>query len=328
MRAIDIHCDTLMAAYFKNGKGADIYEFPEAMIDIKRMKKGDALAQFFAIFIPPQSGYKDWYGVEAVPDEEYIKACAEIFENSVSAHSEVIAKAENAGEIQENERQGKMSAVLTMEDGVAVQGKMENLERFYKLGVRALSLTWNFENCFGAPNSKDPEMMQKGLTPFGKEAVGYMQELGILVDVSHLSDGGFKDVAEICRKPFAATHSNCRALCPHTRNLTDEMIRTLGNAGGVSGLNFGPEFLNEDITSRESTAALLAKHARHMADTGGADCVAIGSDFDGIGGNIEISDCSRMELLERALQKEGFSGNEIEKIFNKNVLRVMKESMK
>ncbi len=323
-----MHCDTLMAAYFKKGKDADIYEFPGAMVDLKRMEKGEAMAQFFAVFMLPQNGYKDWYGVEPVSDEEYLEACVGIFERSVSGHPELIAGAGCAEDIMKNKEQGRMSAVLTMEDGAIVGGRMENLEHFHRMGVRALSLTWNYENCFGAPNSKDPEVMQKGLTAFGKEAVEYMQELGILVDVSHLSDGGFKDVAEICKKPFAATHSNCRALCPHTRNLTDDMIRTLGNAGGVSGLNFGPEFLNADITCRESTALLLAKHARHMADVGGVDCVAIGSDFDGIGGNLELGDCSKTVLLEDALRKEGFSGNDIEKIFYKNVLRVMKESMK
>lgn len=328
MHVIDMHCDTLMAAYFKKGKEADIYEFPEAMVDLKRMKQGEVTAQFFAVFIPPQDVYREWYGVRPVSDEEYIKACVGIYEQSVSAHPELIAKAVCAEDIIKNEKDGKISAVLTMEDGVAVQGEMDNLERFWQMGVRALSLTWNFENCFGAPNSRDPEIMQKGLTDFGKEAVGYMQELGMLVDVSHLSDGGFRDVAEICKKPFAATHSNCRALCPHPRNLTDDMIRILGESGGVSGLNFAPEFLNEDISCRDSTAFLLAKHARHMADLGGVDCVAIGSDFDGIGGNLEISDCSKFVLLEEALRKEGFLGSEIEKIFNKNVMRVIKESMK
>ena len=106
------------------------------------------------------------------------------------------------------------------------------------------------------------------------------------------------------------------------------MLRTLGNAGGVTGINFGPEFLNEDIECKDSTAALMAKHARHMADTGGIDCVGIGSDFDGIQGNLEISDCSKVYLLEDALKKEGFSGGEIEKIFWKNTFRVIEDAMK
>lgn len=223
---------------------------------------------------------------------------------------------------------GKLSAVFTIEDGRAVQGKMENIKRFYDMGVRAMTLTWNFENCFGAPNSKDPAIMNKGLTDFGKEAIVYMQELGMLVDVSHLSDGGFYDVANICKKPFVATHSNARALCPHQRNLKDDMIRLLGNAGGVTGLNFGPEFLNEDITCKDSTAKLMAKHARHIANLGGVDCVAVGSDFDGIEGNLEISSPAKMELLADALKAEGFTAAEVDKIANGNVLRVMDEATK
>lgn len=107
-----------------------------------------------------------------------------------------------------------MSAVLTMEDGRMVNGEMEKLEYLYEEGVRAISLTWNGANCFGFPNSREKEIMEAGLTSFGKEALERMNELGILIDVSHLSDGGFYDVARISKKPFAATHSNCRALTP------------------------------------------------------------------------------------------------------------------
>ena len=246
--------------------------------------------------------------ITPLPDEEYIKTLASFLFQNVKKHQDLICMAYNGEDVERNLSAGKMSAVLTMEEGRAVDGKLENLKRFYDIGFRALSLT--------------------GLTPFGREAVSYMQELGMLVDVSHLSEGGFYDVADICKKPFAATHSNCTALCPHPRNLTDDQIRVLGNAGGVTGINFAPEFLNEDMTSKTSTAARMAMHARHIADVGGVECVGIGSDLDGIFGNLEISDCSKMQLLADALEKEGFTGSEIEKIFYRNVLRVMKDSMK
>ena len=325
---MDMHCDTLMAALLRKGRDADLYEFPEAMVDFKRMKQGDYLAQFFAIFIVPPQMYTDWLKMEPIEENDYINSCVEIFNNNMKAHSDIIAPARNAEDILENQKKGLMSGVLTMEDGCAVRGNMENLKRFYDAGVRALSLTWNAPNCIGAPNSTDPEVMKTGLTDFGKEAVAYMQDLGMLVDVSHLSDGGFYDVASICKKPFVATHSNCRVLCPHQRNMTDDMIKVLGNAGGVAGINFGPEFLNEDITCKDSTAALMAKHARHMADLGGVECVGIGSDFDGIGGNLEISGSDKIGLLADALSKENFSGSDIDKIVQGNVLRVMKDAMK
>ncbi len=209
-----------------------------------------------------------------------------------------------------------------------MDGKLENIKRFYDMGVRVLSLTWNAPNCFGFPNSTDPEIMSKGLTDFGKDAIIYMQELGMLVDVSHLSDGGFYDVANICKKPFVATHSNCRSLSPHQRNLTDDMLRVLGDAGGVTGINLGPEFLNADITCKDSTAALMAAHARHMANHGGVGCVALGSDFDGVEGSLQISDPTKMELLADALKAEGFTSSEIDQIAWGNAMRVLEEAVK
>lgn len=171
--------------------------------------------------------------------------------------------------------------------------------------------------------------MELGLKPFGKEAVVYMQqELGMLVDVSHLSDGGFYDVAALCQKPFIASHSNARALSPHPRNLSDKMLGILGEKGGVAGLNFYGCFLNEDIRCDRSRAKRIAQHARYMADKGGVECVGLGSDFDGIDGNMELTGCEKMPLLWDALKEEGFHESEIEKIAHQNVLRVIGEAMK
>ena len=234
----------------------------------------------------------------------------------------------NANDIRTNMSAGLSSAVLTMEDGRAVDSSLDRLRQFYDQGFRAIALTWNMENCFGYPNSRDPEKMSLGLKSFGKDAVRYMQELGILVDVSHLSDGGFWDVAELCQKPFIASHSNCRALSPHPRNLTDEMIRALADKGGVAGLNFLPGFVEADTNADYSSATSIAKQARHMADVGGIECVAIGTDFDGFSGGAEISDCTKMDLLFTALEKEGFTSRQLELIARDNILRVMDDAVK
>lgn len=330
MHVIDMHCDTLMKACFQdvqNAWNANIYEMPDCSVDLKRLHESGAMAQFFAIFMPDPMAF-EWLKIPVISDEKYISTCVRIFEQSTTVHADIVAAARNAADIRKNYGDGKVSAVLTMEDGRAVNGKMENLERFYDMGIRALSLTWNTPNCFGYPNSKDASIMSKGLTDFGKDAVVYMQELGILVDVSHLSDGGFYDVAKLCKKPFVATHSNVRALSPHQRNLTDDMLRILGDAGGVAGINFGPEFLNADTTCKDSTTAQIAAHARYMADCGGVDCVALGSDFDGIEGNLEVNSPLKMELLEASLKAEGFTSNEIDKIAHRNVLRVMEAAVK
>ena len=175
----------------------------------------------------------------------------------------------------------------------------------------------------------------KGLKPFVKEAVQYMEELGILVVTSHLNFGGFDDLCEIMKKPFVATHSNAMALCPHKRNLDDSRLKKLAAKGGCTGLNFGPEFLNKDTQSaekndfcRDTTAYLIAEHARHIADVAGVDTVALGTDFDGIGGNLEVGSPDQMWILERELKRHGFTESEIDKIAYRNVLRVMDEAVK
>lgn len=332
MKVIDMHCDTLMIAYLLKKK--DLFSINEqkpemgffgSMVDFQKMKLGQGLAQFFAVCLLPEE-MKTQGGVKAGA-EEYISCCVGILKDSVKMHNDIIEMAYNAEDILENQKRQKMSAVLTMEDGSVVQNNMDNISRYYYMGFRAIGLMWKNPNCFGWPDSDNRDLMNHGLTEFGKEAVPYIQQLGMLVDVSHLSDGGFYDVSRLSKKPFVATHSNCRELCPHSRNLSDDMIRLLADKGGVVGLNFAPEFLDCNVNKPESTANLIAKHAAHMKNTGGIDCVAIGTDFDGIGGNLEIKNCSEMDLLLDALRKEGFSEGEMDKICYKNVLRVMRDGM-
>ncbi len=326
MKYIDTHCDTLMGAYLD--PNFDLLSNPKTMVNFEKMKAGGAMAQFFAMFLPPP-GAEKWMKLEKpIDDEDYLAKLSAALKRNVAANSDIIAMAHNAEELLANEKAGKMSAFLTIEDGRSVQGSMENLERYYDMGVRLISLTWNFKNCFGSPNSSDPVIMAEGLTDFGKDAVVRMQELGMLVDVSHLSDGGFMDVAKLAKVPFIASHSNCRALSPHQRNLTDEMIKILADKGGVSGINFGPGFLNEDTKAKDSTNELIVKHIKHFVNVGGSDCVGLGSDFDGIGGNLEVGSSDKVPMIWDLLHKEGFSDDLIEKIAWKNHFRVIKEAMK
>ena len=163
--------------------------------------------------------------------------------------------------------------------------------------------------------------MQKGLKPFGIDAVAHMNELGVLIDVSHLSDGGFYDVARYSEKPFIASHSCCRALCDHPRCLTDEMLHILGDAGGVCGVNFYSFFLKEG--SRDTTIELVVRHMLHIRDTAGIDALCFGSDFDGIGGcTLEFRDYSGFPRILNAMERH-FSGGEIEKICRGNALRIL-----
>jgi membrane dipeptidase len=322
---IDMHCDTLEQALVY-GKDT-IWELPDAMLDVARLKKAGAAAQFFAMFLP-QREEAAWFGKKEMPGlEELMQEMYGIYQNTLRQHSDVIVSATNYTELMENHRAGKLSAFLTIENGSLIQGELSNIERFYEMGVRLITLTWNDANCLGVCHSTDPSEMEKGLTPFGKEAVSYMNELGILVDVSHLSDGGFYDVADVTDKPFVASHSNCRALSPATRNLTDDMIRVLAERGGVAGINFAPFFLNESLEDRKSRIFRMCDHIEHFIRVGGTECVGIGTDFDGIDGEFEIPDCTGMEQLFTALSHRGISGDVIDKIAFSNVARVIKDVM-
>ncbi|AEF80889.1 membrane dipeptidase [Leadbettera azotonutricia ZAS-9] len=315
-----MHCDTLMTAYQK--KREDIFT-TDTMLDIKRLKEYGAMAQFFAIFMPGPGSDSFANAGGQFPDDEYIAYCLKVFENALVRHSDSIAQALTGNDVVKNSKAGKTSAILSFEDGRPIAGRLENLDAWHQKGIRLITLTWNGENCFGFPNSLDKTEMAKGLKPFGKEAILCMNELGIIIDVSHISAGGFFDVAELSKKPFVASHSNSYTLSPHQRNLTDEQIKLLADAGGVTGLNFAAQFLNADIECKKNTAALISAHAKYIKKIGGIDCVGLGSDFDGIEGELEIGKVQDLPLLFDQFSRDGFTDDEIERIAWKNTLRVM-----
>lgn len=322
MKFADLHCDTLLSVLTQNGVSPEHLWKNQGHLDLTRLLGAGAAIQFFAIFLPPierlaAAGYSHEF--TCVQD-----AC-QLLDQALTLKPDSVRLALTAEDLHRNLHSGCASAIRTVEDGRLVDGSLHNLDRLFTMGIRLITLTWNYANCFGYPNSTSSAEMSRGLTDFGKEAVLHMNELGILVDVSHLSDGGFWDVQKIAKKPFIASHSNARALCPHPRNLTDDMIRALGNAGGVIGLNFCPSFLEtapEGETPRSTIAALL-RHARHLANVGGIDCVAIGSDFDGISGELEISGVQDMPNLLEQLATAGFTSGDIDKIALQNVTRVL-----
>lgn len=324
MKILDMHCDTLGIA-MRDYENFSLLK-NEASVDFQKMQKGNYMGQFFAMFLPPRQ-FAERMGRTLPEDDEMIRIMSSTLYRELEKHSDLIAFAGNAADLEKNNKDGKMSAFLTIEDGRSVEGSFEKLQGYYDLGVRLISLTWNYANCFGSPNSLDKEVMNTGLTQFGKEAIEWMNDKGMIVDVSHLSDGGFFDVAKLSKKPFVASHSNCRALSNHQRNLTDEMIPLMANAGGVAGINFAPAFLAEDITSKDSLVSDMVRHIKHFVKVGGIECVGMGSDFDGIGGNLEVKDASMMQMIFEALRKEGFSEDQIEKIAYTNVLRVIKETL-
>ena len=217
--------------------------------------------------------------------------------------------------------------LLTIEDGGVMGGEMQKLYRAYEDGVRLVTLTWNHENEIGYPNSTDRDIMQKGLKPFGFEVLEEMNRLGMVIDVSHLSDGGFLNVAEFVKKtgmPFVASHSNARAITAHPRNLPDMYIRKLSEAGGVMGLNFASHFLSDtQPPDGESRICDMVTHILHIRKIAGSEVLAIGSDFDGVESRMEIDSPAKMVMLYETLHQTGLSEDELEKIFYKNAQRVL-----
>ena len=315
MRLIDMHCDT----FWLMMRQQDVsLQKNDLCIDIEKMRTAGSMAQFFASFI-----HMDHFQGDNAFEDAYQHALQMIAygKKELVKCSDSIATAHNYDELIANHDNGKMSAILTVEEGGIINGKMEYLEELYRQGIRLITLTWNHENCIGFPNSREPELMNRGLKAFGIEVVRRMNELGMLIDVSHLSDGGFWDVVHYSTKPFVASHSNARALCNHPRNLTDEMIKALAEKGGAAGVNFYPYFLREN---GKATVADITEHLWHTYQVGGEDVVAFGTDFDGFDeGELDITHMGEMHYVYDSIRKRGFTQRQMDKILNGNILRVM-----
>lgn len=331
MKIIDLHCDTIMRFRTEHLRGME-----NSHIELKKLRDGETLAQCFAIWVPYNQ--KD---VKETPEEYYDRAY-EAYLREMELCKDEILPAYTVADVERNDAAGKMSSILTVEDSVTLNGKLENVDRYYEQGVRMVTLTWNYENSVGFPQSMDPEKHMLGLKPFGIEAVRRMNELGIAVDVSHLSEGGFWDVHKHSSKPFIASHSCARALCDVGRNLTDEQLRALADKGGVVGINYYSRFLYNpgDMKNRDYSViyqnyrgesgddytpiSVVVEHLKHMYNVGGADILALGSDYDGMGSTLEWKDAGGQQLLVRELEKH-FKPDVVEKICCKNAMRALRD---
>ena len=312
---VDLHCDTIMECMLK---GQGLAGRP-GHINLEKLQKAGSMAQCFALFTI-SNDMQDEFGYHGEVYDTYNKMY-EIFSREMELNKDVIRQVRSAEDILKNNAEGKLSAILTIEDCIFVEGKMERIEEMAKRGVKMASLTWNYENSIGYPNSKDAELHKLGLKPFGIEAVEAMNDLGIIVDVSHLSEGGFWDVIKYSKKPICASHSCARALCDHSRNLTDEQLKAMGETGSVVGVNFYSAFLEKDNLIFTRDEAIL-KHMVHIKNKAGIETLALGSDFDGIDCELEMKDFSGFPALIEKMQKH-FTDDEIDLITHKNFLRIL-----
>lgn len=305
---VDAHCDVLTA--MEREKRSLGKKSGTGHVDLTRLKQGGVNVQFFAAYISPVYIPRALTRALELIDHFY----AELEDNA-----QEIMLVKNFLGIQEALAQGKIAALLTIEGGEALNGSIEVLRILYRLGVRCLTLTWNNRNEIG--DGVCEERTKGGLTRFGEEVVREMNQLRMLVDVSHLSVAGFWDVLEVSNWPVIASHSNCRKLCDHPRNLTDEQIKSLAAAGGVIGLSFYPEF----IQAVEPSLDKLLDHVEHIAGVAGTDCIGLGSDFDGFQDTLfGLEDVSRLPVLTEGLLRRGFAGEEVQKILGGNFLRLLK----
>ena len=305
---IDLHCDTIMQLLDHPDSG-DLYR-NTWKIDIEKLQKAHSKVQDFALFIN-LGKTNDPYGRY----EEMRNLCT----SQIHLYGEHIQHVLSYQDVESVYKSGKIGALMSIEEGGVLGGDLDKLNQAYQDGVRLITLTWNYPNGLGEPHCGE---QHKKLTPKGIEFVEAMQDLGIIVDCSHLNDAGTEQLGDILDVPFVASHSNAREVTAHTRNLPDNLIKLIANKGGVIGLNFAQAFLG---TSPMSRIEDIVKHGLYLINKGGEDVIALGTDFDGIKPNTEIKDASEMYRLYDAFKEAGLSVEQCEKLFWKNADRLLKE---
>lgn len=330
MKVWDLHCDTLSELRHAQLNGAPkSFAHNDLMIDLQRLKQSGYGLQCFACFVDL-----------GAPEDPMHTALQEmdIFHNLLAQYPDDLVWVRTGEDVKKLADDHRIGAMLTVEEGGTCHGDLAVLRDFYRLGVRMMTLTWNHKNELAEPNV-GPDYNEDtwpvapnttgGLTECGVAFVREMERLHMLVDVAHLSDAGIRDVLQYSTRPFVASHSNARACCPHVRNLPDDLLRAMGEKGCLIGLNFCPAFLDNspqrhDLKSRVTD---MARHAQYIMNLAGEDALALGSDFDGIGGELEIAGAQDMPRLAEGLCKAGLTETQVEKIFWDNAARFFAENL-
>lgn len=309
----DCHCDTLTELYNKN---ASLYE-NEQHFDIKRQIALGGGLQFCAIYVPTEVfRYQGGLRYTLCLLDKYNQEIKKLHENGIDVLQ--VRTAEDAGNVLKH----KAATLLAIEEGGAIDGSLEALRCLYELGVRAMTLTWSNRNDIA--DGINEEATGSGLTLFGKQVVAEMNRLGMLVDVSHISTAGFWSVIETSTKQIIATHSNAKSLCSHPRNLNDEQIKALAQNGGLAGITFAGQFLEEDW--RNACIESVYKHIDYMLNLiGNDDHIGFGSDFDGISHPpYNIQGVQDYKPLIEYLSKY-YSDETINKITHQNVINLLQK---
>jgi membrane dipeptidase len=299
-------------------------------VHLDRAAEADFAGGFFALYIPSPMPEKPPEGVgyalplpDPIPTEEAARIADAEYEIFCSLPVELATSADDF-------RPGRVAAILHLEGAEPLAPDLSDLEMWYERGLRSLGLTWSRANAFAEgvpfrfPSTGDTG---PGLTEAGEELVRLCNELGILVDLSHLNETGFWDVARLSSAPLVATHSNVNALCASSRNLTDAQLDAIGKSAGVVGINFAVSFLREDGANDAATPLTeIVRHAEYIADRIGVDHVAFGSDFDGALMPEELDGIASLRKLVETFRAAGWDEEAVEKVTHRNWLRVLRET--
>lgn len=321
----DMHCDSVTCAC---NKGENLSVFG-GQVNTQKLKESGCAAQCFALFTD---------GITSAGDFDRFLA----FYSAQIAIDPALCPVYSYSDLQNAVNSGKVGAVLTVENLGFIGGDIESIDNFARAGVKMASLVWNNANALAYPNliMKDglPDFTareERGLTDLGKAAAERLNKNRIIIDVSHLSDGGVSDLLEISTAPVVASHSNGAGVCNVSRNLTDAQLKKIADKGGVAGLNFCRAFVIDGCaqdelaggnrTSGESVFDWLYRHYINMVKIGGEDLPALGSDFDGIAPYPEMADCTRVEDLLEYFSSRGVKGRALDKFAYGNFARVFKE---
>ncbi|MFO7942507.1 MAG: dipeptidase [Bacillota bacterium] len=325
---VDGHIDTLIAAV--KGKRKLGERSDEGHADFPRLREGGVDVQLFAHYIEP----------DFKPDRGLLRfmQMADTFFREVEENSDVAGHARTVADIERLRDRGKLACVMSIEGAEAIRGDLGVLRVLFRLGVRVIGLTWNQRNLLADGIAE--ARTGGGLTELGVAAVREMDRLGIVVDVSHVSDPGFWDVVEVSSRPFIASHSNSREICDHPRNLTDDQIRALARAGGVMGMNFAPNFVHPELGAKadsiygsrgaegapRANLEMVLDHVDHIVGLVGPEHVGLGSDFDGIGDTPDgLENATKLPDLTDGLFRRGYPEKDIRAILGGNFMRVFRE---
>ena len=320
---LDTHCDTPM--FFPEGIHFEQRD-SRILVDLHKMTEGRQDATIMVSYLPqPKIGetFSSKVAFDVKGPTEYADLIFDKIEEIVNANADYIALARTPGDLYENKRHGRKSIMLGIENGLALGGELKNVEHFAQRGVVYITLCHNGDNdlCDSARGCNT----HNGVSRFGEQVIREMNRLGLMVDLSHAGEKTFYDALDISQTPIVCSHSSCRALCDHPRNLTDEQMRRLAAAGGVMQVTLYNGFL---VKEGEATILDAIAHLEHAIHVMGIDHVGLGTDFDGDGGVRGLRDSSELLQFTRQLLARRYSERDIQKIWGGNFLRVMGQVQK